>query len=132
MNVNLYTTQSLADMAKIKKNSPKLQKPTNDEEKEKFVKQLNDFAKEAKEARKQQLLSSVFGTVNGESSTKEEDGLSKMIKDIRKQRQGIQSRLSRATQEQRKSLQGQMSFMDSQLQSLELKQLEILRAEAGM
>lgn len=128
MAININTNSNLFSITKS--SIPKLKDPTDEDEKKEYVKELKEYAKESKEARKQQLLSSAM--YSSDTQGKEEDGLSKLIKNMKKQRQSLKSRLTNSNTQQRKSLQGQISLVDSQLQSLELKQLEILRAEAGL
>lgn len=112
-----------------KSSIPKLKDPTNEEEKKEYAKEIKEYIEDFKEAQKQQLLGSAYGNTDGVSK---EDSLSKLIKNMKKQKQGLQSRLLGSDTQLRKSLQGQISLIDTQLQSLELKQLEILRAEAGL
>lgn len=128
MDVKLYANQGLLDMIKSSKNSVKA--PKDDKDREKFVEDLVKFSKEAKESRKQQLLSGVFGG-DGEKVS-ETDSLTKYIDKLQNQHKTLKSKMLNVNGDDRKNLQGHVSFIESQLQTLELKRIEIMRAEAGM
>lgn len=129
MDVKLYANQGLLDMIGKKNTKNKTKELETDDDKKKFVEDLVKFSKEAKESRKEQLLSGVFQSSNEQTQT---DSLSKYINKLKKQHNSLKSQMSNLNLQDRKSIQGQISFVESQLQTLELKRIEILRAEAGL
>lgn len=134
MDTKIYANKGLFDMARIKKADAKEAKESKDIKK--FdIKDLVKFSEEAKEMRKQTLLVGIFKNPNSDISTENEakqHSLATMIKSLRKQRTSIKSNIFHSMPDKQKALRGQMDIIDNQLSTLELKQLELMRKEAGI
>lgn len=139
MDTKIYTTtRSLADIASAKKTeekqADKTDKTEETEDKKFNIQDFVDIRKETKEQQKQALLAGIFTDLDSTTSSSDakQDSLSKMINSLKKQHSSIKSNLSNYGLDKQKSLRGQMSVIQNQLTTLELKQLELKRIEVGL
>lgn len=140
MDTKIYANnKGLADMISLKNSKQKTEQTQEEgktEQKEqKFdVQDLVDLSNEAKEQRKQMLLSGIFSELDDGTTLNEakQDSLSTMIKSLRKQHTSIKSNIFNSSLDQQKALRGQMGVIENQISTLELKQLELKRKEVGL